>query len=46
MASGYGRDVVKLAEVAIRQNTYGTMEMHTATSALILFHPYDGFAGQ
>jgi hypothetical protein len=35
MANGYGGDVVKLVEVAIRQNTYGAMEIHSATSALI-----------
>jgi uncharacterized lipoprotein YmbA len=46
MASGYEGDVVKLVEVAIRQNTYGAMEMRTATPALILVHPNDGFAGQ
>jgi hypothetical protein len=46
MASGYGGDVVKFVEVAIRQNTYGLMDMRSATSALILIHPYDRFAGQ
>jgi hypothetical protein len=46
MASGYGGDAVKVVEVAIRQNTYGVMEMRTATSALILVHPYGRFVGQ
>jgi len=45
MASGYGGDVVKLVEVAARQNTYGAMEMRIATSAFILVHPCDGFVG-
>ena len=46
MASGYGGDVVKLVEVGIGQDTYGAIRMRTATSALILVHPYDRFAGQ
>jgi hypothetical protein len=42
MANGYGGDVVNIVEVAIRQNTYGAMEIHSGISALILVHPYDG----
>jgi hypothetical protein len=26
----------------VSQHTYGAMEIHSATSALILVHPYDG----